>query len=87
MHLWQMYFWSMHFWQIHLCKLYLCIGKNWTIIGCCKNKQIDRSSDDLYCTNLINLIVTSHRYHFKNTKNSSKSGFLLINSVNTFLIW
>ena len=31
--------------------------------------------------------VTSHRYHFKNTKNPSKSGFLLINSVNIFLIW
>ena len=57
------------------------------MIDCCKNKQIDRPSDDLYCTNLINLIVTSHRYHFKNTKNPSKSGFLLINSVNTLLIW
>ena len=52
----------MHFWQIHLYKLCLYIGKNWT------NKQIDRPSDDLYCINLINLIVTSHKYHFKNIK-------------------
>jgi hypothetical protein len=62
-------------------------GKNWIMIDCCKNKQIDRSSDDLYCTNSINLTVTSHRHYFKNTKNPSNSVLLLTNSVNTFLIW
>src|SRR5258708_32633340 len=58
-------------------------GKNWIMIDCCKNKQIDRSSDDLYCTNSINLTVTSHKHHFKTTKNPSNSVILLTNSVNT----
>jgi len=53
--------------------MYPSSGKNWIIIDCCKNKQMDRSSDDLYCTNSINLTVTSHRHHLKNTKNPSKS--------------
>ena len=53
--------------------MHLSSGQNWIMIDCYKNKQIDRASNDLYYTNSINLIVTSHRHHFKNTTNTSKS--------------
>ena len=48
-------------------------GMNCIMLDCYKSKQTDRSSDDSYYTNSINLTVASHRHHFKNTKNPSKS--------------
>jgi len=53
--------------------MHLSSGQNWIMIDCYKTKQIDRASNDLYYTNSINLAVTSHRHHFKNTTNTSKS--------------